>query len=231
MYGWDSSVACWSAMNISSLAAGPSFTWLASGSRCENVYETRARLLVDGSWPMLDFLYMIFFEFGRDIGGCRTGTAHDRAKAQFRGITRIGLLILISSLGAAPCAQLQSQNSNQGGAQSPSTPDCSDPLLASTLECSGQTQFGQTQGAPLNNQALGGQGNMALSRAVSITIIPISNNFPGMLQHGIRRSEHRFRRSRQPSSSSSSPRPPARVCLSTEQTCSVPYRPLLHRST
>ena len=101
---------------------------------------------MDGSWPMLDFLYMIFFEFGRDIGGCRTGTAHDRAKAQFRGITRIGLLILISSLGAAPCAQLQSQNSNQGGAQSPSTPDCSDPLLASTLECSGQTQFGQTQG-------------------------------------------------------------------------------------
>jgi protein involved in polysaccharide export with SLBB domain len=40
---------------------------------------------------------------------------------------------------------MQSQSSNLGGAQSPSTPDCSDPLLASALECSGPTQSGQTQ--------------------------------------------------------------------------------------
>jgi protein involved in polysaccharide export with SLBB domain len=41
-------------------------------------------------------------------------------------------------------AQLSSQGGNSAGAQSPSASDCSDPLLANTQECSGQTQQGTT---------------------------------------------------------------------------------------
>ena len=55
-------------------------------------------------------------------------------------LSQIGLLILISCLATALHAQLPSQNGNPAGVQSPSSPDCSDPLLATTEECSGQIQ-------------------------------------------------------------------------------------------
>ena len=87
---------------------------------------------------------MKFFECERGIGGCRPGSAHDRPASRAGKVRQIGFLILISSLTTALYAQLSSQGGNSAGAQSPSAWDCSDPLLASTPECSGQTQQGTT---------------------------------------------------------------------------------------
>ncbi len=50
-----------------------------------------------------------------------------------------GLLLLIFSLASTLFAQQQPQNSYPGGTQNSSTSDCSDPLLASTSQCSSQT--------------------------------------------------------------------------------------------
>ena len=87
---------------------------------------------------------MNFFERERGIGGCRPGSAHDRPASRAGKVRQIGFLILISSLTTALYAQLSSQGGNSAGAQSPSASDCSDPLLANTQECSGQTQQGTT---------------------------------------------------------------------------------------
>jgi len=114
---------------------------------------------------MLDFLYMIFLS-SEGISEVVYGTLM-MSQSAISWIKRIGLLILISSLGAHVHSSVPEQH--QGGAQSPSTPDCSDPCWL-YLECSGQTQFGQTQGAPLNNQA-SAPGEYGAQRAVSITII------------------------------------------------------------
>lgn len=57
----------------------------------------------------------------------------------------------MSFLATALHAQLPSQSSNPAGLQSPNSLDCSDPLLATTEECSGQTQ--QQAGSLLLPQA------------------------------------------------------------------------------
>jgi len=83
----------------------------------------------------------------RGIGGSRTGSLHDRLALRHRKVRLIGLLILMSSLATALYAQLPSQGDNSSGAQSPSEQDCSDPLLANTVECSDQSQ-GETTPFP-----------------------------------------------------------------------------------
>ena len=75
-------------------------------------------------------------------GGRRQGSSNDRPASRAGKISQIGLLFLVSCLATAARAQLPSQNGNSAGMQGPSSPDCSDPLLAITQECSGQTQQG-----------------------------------------------------------------------------------------
>jgi len=89
---------------------------------------------------MLDLLHMISSKCGKGTGDCLVGSAHDRPASWVRKGRKIGLLILIISLASALYAQLSSQGGTSAAAQSLSAPDCSDPLLASTEECSGQTQ-------------------------------------------------------------------------------------------
>lgn len=61
-----------------------------------------------------------------------------------RKIGQVGVLVLMFHLSTAIYAQSPSQSSNAEGTLSPSTLDCSDPLLQGTQECSGQTQQGTT---------------------------------------------------------------------------------------
>jgi protein involved in polysaccharide export with SLBB domain len=77
--------------------------------------------------------------------GCNASSARQRLAALVCMVRQIGFLILISSLTTALCAQQPSQGGNSGGSQSPSTWDCSDPLLASTPDCLGQSQEGASQ--------------------------------------------------------------------------------------
>ena len=74
--------------------------------------------------------------------GCNASSACHRPAVRVRWVKQIGLLILISSLTTALCAQLSSQSNNSVDSQNSNTSNCSDPLLASTSECSGQTQEG-----------------------------------------------------------------------------------------
>ena len=74
------------------------------------------------------------------MGGCRQGSSNDRPASRAGKISEIGLLILIPWLATALKAQLPSQSGDPAGVQSPSSPDCFDPLQATAQECSGQTQ-------------------------------------------------------------------------------------------
>lgn len=66
-------------------------------------------------------------------------TVFCRPVSRVRQAGQIGLFILASSLAAGLYAQLPSQAGNSTEAQSPNAWDCSDPLLADAVECSGQT--------------------------------------------------------------------------------------------
>jgi protein involved in polysaccharide export with SLBB domain len=59
-------------------------------------------------------------------------------------VRQFGFILLVSSLATAIWGQQQSQSSYSESAQNPNTPDCADPLLASTPECSGQAQQATT---------------------------------------------------------------------------------------
>jgi protein involved in polysaccharide export with SLBB domain len=59
-------------------------------------------------------------------------------------IKQFGFLLLVSSLATTLWGQLQSQSSYSGSAQNPSTPDCTDPLQASSSGCSGLAQQATT---------------------------------------------------------------------------------------
>jgi protein involved in polysaccharide export with SLBB domain len=63
-----------------------------------------------------------------------------------RRARQIALLIVKLSLATVLCAQLPSQGGNSEKVQSPSVQACSDPLLAATPECTGQTH---DEAAPL----------------------------------------------------------------------------------
>jgi protein involved in polysaccharide export with SLBB domain len=53
-------------------------------------------------------------------------------------VKQFGFLLLLSSLATTVWAQQQPQSSYSEGAQNSNTPDCTDPLLASSPQCSGQ---------------------------------------------------------------------------------------------
>jgi len=78
--------------------------------------------------------------FQRGIGRSGSVSVRDIPTLRGRKIRQMGLLILMSSLATALWAQLPTQSGDSEGVQSPSALDCSDPLLASTSECSGQAQ-------------------------------------------------------------------------------------------
>jgi protein involved in polysaccharide export with SLBB domain len=82
-------------------------------------------------------------------GVCNASSAYDLRASRLRQIAQIGLLFLICSLTTS----LHSQSSNPGGSQnsgtqSPSVLDCTDPLMASSSQCSASNQgeFNQNQG-------------------------------------------------------------------------------------
>jgi protein involved in polysaccharide export with SLBB domain len=71
-----------------------------------------------------------------DIGVCNTRFASGQSAARLRVTGHFGLPFLILLLAAAGYAQ----TTNPGATQTPTVQDCSDPLLASAPECTGQNQ-------------------------------------------------------------------------------------------
>jgi protein involved in polysaccharide export with SLBB domain len=79
-----------------------------------------------------------------DIGGNNTRFAYARPAGRLRKFIHVGLLFVAGSLATALCAQ----STNPGAAQSPGESDCSDPLMASSSQCSGQGQQGTNSMSP-----------------------------------------------------------------------------------
>lgn len=94
---------------------------------------------------MLDSFYMNSLRRERDICGLSASPAYDRAASRTRKIRLIGQLVLILSLTTSLCSQLPSQGSNLGGSQSPTAPDCTDPLMAGEAGCTDQSSYGNNQ--------------------------------------------------------------------------------------
>jgi protein involved in polysaccharide export with SLBB domain len=99
---------------------------------------------------------------------------NDRPASRPGKISQIGLLILMS-WPAALCAQLPSQAGYPAGVQSPSSLDCSDPLLATSQECSGQNL---QETVPLMSPQL---RSMQLGESVDLFRSP-SNNYSDVEQ-------------------------------------------------
>ena len=115
---------------------------------------------------MINSRNMDFSECGTDIGKLDARFAHDPAVRRFPNTKQIGLVGLLIFAGFFPVATY-SQNANSGGSQSPSSPDCTDPLLASSSQCSGsnlgestlsQGDFNQNQGQSNSSTSLQGRG-------------------------------------------------------------------------
>ena len=85
---------------------------------------------------MINSRYMTFYRCGMGIGGSNTRFAFDRPAWRICNIGQLGLLVLFVSLATAVYAQ----NVNPGATQNPNELDCSDPLMASSSQCSGQNQ-------------------------------------------------------------------------------------------
>src|ERR1700684_4211988 len=90
----------------------------------------------DTGYPMINSRYMTFYRCGMGIGGSNTRFAFDRPAWRICNIGQLGLLVLFVSLATAVYAQ----NVNPGATQNPNELDCSDPLMASSSQCSGQNQ-------------------------------------------------------------------------------------------
>jgi protein involved in polysaccharide export with SLBB domain len=71
-----------------------------------------------------------------DIGYGNTRSAFNRPAWRIRTMRKIVLLTLILPLATV----VYSQSTNPGAPQSPNAPDCTDPLLAGSSQCSGQNQ-------------------------------------------------------------------------------------------
>jgi protein involved in polysaccharide export with SLBB domain len=95
---------------------------------------------------VLNSRYMTFYRCGMDIGGINAHFAFDRLAWRLRKFSLIGLLFLVWSLATAVNAQ--STNTNQDATQNSSDQDCSDPLLASSSQCTGQSQQGLNLSLP-----------------------------------------------------------------------------------
>src|SRR5271170_7316534 len=79
---------------------------------------------------------MTFCRCGMDIGRSNARSASYWPAWQLPKVRTIGLLTLMVSLATA----VYCQNGLSGATQSPNSPDCTDPLLATSSQCSGQNQ-------------------------------------------------------------------------------------------
>jgi len=91
------------------------------------------------SWRVLDSWNMGKSHRAGEIGVCRGGSSLNRPGWPVWEFRRIWYFVLVSSLATALSAQTPSQSSDS---QNSPGQDCSDPLMASTPECSGQNQQG-----------------------------------------------------------------------------------------
>jgi protein involved in polysaccharide export with SLBB domain len=90
---------------------------------------------------MLDSVRMSDPKYGVGGGVRSPSPACCRSESSLRVMRPLGLLILLSSLTVPVRPQQpQSTSGNPDGTQTTTTPDCSDPLLASSAECTGQDQ-------------------------------------------------------------------------------------------
>ena len=89
---------------------------------------------------VLDLCHMDRSQLGRDGRGCSVSCVLYRPVSRVRMFKQFAVVVLVSSLSVAMYAQLPPQGSNLGGEQSPSSLDCSDPMLSGAPECSGQNQ-------------------------------------------------------------------------------------------
>jgi protein involved in polysaccharide export with SLBB domain len=81
---------------------------------------------------------MVFFKCLKGAGVIRRGLAPDVPAQRLWPGLQISLLLLLCAWFTTPLAQGQSQSTISGASQSPSTIDCTDPLLASAAACTGQ---------------------------------------------------------------------------------------------
>jgi protein involved in polysaccharide export with SLBB domain len=122
------------------LASVAEFPRLASPRAAQKSNDYRqiqlGSCLEDSGYPVVDSPYMTLNRCGMGIGYGNTRSAFNRSAWRIRTMRRIGLLTLIMPLATA----VYSQSTSPGAPQSPSTPDCTDPLLAGSSQCSGQNQ-------------------------------------------------------------------------------------------
>ncbi|HEY6845610.1 MAG TPA: SLBB domain-containing protein [Terracidiphilus sp.] len=85
---------------------------------------------------------MVFFKCLKGAGVNRRGLVPDVPALRLWPGSQISLLLLLCAWSTTSLAQGQSQSTILGASQSPSAIDCTDPLLASAAQCTGQ--------APLN---------------------------------------------------------------------------------
>jgi len=99
--------------------------------------------------------YMTFYRCGMGIGVSNTRFAFRQPAWQLCNIRKLGLLFLCGWVATAVHGQSTSpgavygQSTNPGAAQNSNELDCSDPLLASSSQCTGQNQQNLNSNPPL----------------------------------------------------------------------------------
>ena len=95
---------------------------------------------------MLDSVRMIDPKYGMGDGVRNPGPASCRSEFLLSAMRPLGLLLLMSSLAVGVRAQQpQSTSGYPDSTQTTTSPDCSDPMLASSAECTGQDQGNANQ--------------------------------------------------------------------------------------
>ena len=93
---------------------------------------------------------MSFFKCFQGAGFNRRGLAPNVPALRLLPWLQIGLLLLLCAWFTVQCAQGQSQSANPDASQTPSSVDCTDPLLANAAACTGQMPLnvGSSPSAP-----------------------------------------------------------------------------------
>ena len=101
---------------------------------------------------------MSISKYGKSKIHCIIGSIRYRSMSLFCMAKRFGFLLLLSSFATTAWAHQLPQSMYPEGAQSSSTQDCTDPAMANSAQCAGQTQ-GQTNPlmAPQSRSASQGQ--------------------------------------------------------------------------
>jgi protein involved in polysaccharide export with SLBB domain len=119
-------------------------------------------------------------KYGMGEAVCDPAAASSRPQFSFSAIRPLGFLILMSSLAVTVRAQQpQSASGYPDSTQTTTNPDCSDPMLASSADCSGQ---GQDQGNANQLNQMNPQSGMGTPRAFGAQTQNQNNNYTDLGQ-------------------------------------------------